>query len=99
MPFFRVLLQGTNLQMRETAGDRAITGFFTTRFVAAPSLAIAESKAILSVRRLWLSPKFATRPGALELQLTVSESSPCSAWQWLRAHNKGHSFYEKEAGA
>ena len=97
MPFFRVLIHGKNLQVSVAGGEQIFRGFFTTRFVLAPSIAIAESKAIRSVNRLWLTPKCAKLTGASGLQLTVSESSRCSAWQWLKARNKGHSFYEVEA--
>ena len=46
MPFFRVLIEGTNVQMREAPSDQAITGFFATRCVAAPSIAKAEIEGI-----------------------------------------------------
>ena len=97
MPFFKVLVQGRNLRMGVAGSGRLITGFFATRFVLAPSIAVAESEALLSVRRLWLTPEYAARTGAVGLQLTVSESSLCSVWQWLKASNRGHSFYEIEA--
>jgi len=95
MPFYSVIVEGGNLQIPGGAGGPTITGFFTMRVVHAPSQEAAEGKAMESVRRDWLKPEYASQPSAGSLKLAISEVSPSGLLQWLRASNKGHTFFSE----
>ena len=93
MPFYRVLIEGNNLRISGEKGAPGIAGFFTTRIVYATSRHEAEDRALASVRSEWQEPKYAKQPGAQNLSLAVSEVGKSGFIQWLRAPNKGHTFF------
>jgi hypothetical protein len=93
MPFFRVLIEGTNLSLPSEGEEGSIVGFFTSRVLWSNTLAGAETKALASVKRLWETGNYATQPSAKQLVLSISESSPSTFRQWLSAPNKGHAFF------
>lgn len=96
MPFFRVLIEGSNLSIPGEAGGSPIVGFFTSRVVWSDTKANAESKVLHSVEQLWASGSYAAKPSASQLKLSVSESGPASLGQWFSAPRKGHSFFSAE---
>lgn len=96
MPFFHVLVEGTNLCIPGQVGELPIVGFFTSRIVWATDTKAAEVKALEAVRDVWVSGSCAAQPTSDQLVLAVSESNPSSFGQWLRAPNKGHMFFPME---
>lgn len=96
MPFFRFLLEGTNLQI-PVEGATPVIGFFTTRVVWANTRAEAEAKALQSVRDLWTTGRYAATPSAAQLTITGSETGPANLWSWLRAPSTGHAFFASES--
>jgi hypothetical protein len=97
MPFYRVLIEGTNLRIPGEQNQPPIVGFFTTRVVWSSTQASAEAKAMQSVRQLWAMGSYGSQPSAKQLKLAVSESGPSTLWRWLSAPNKGHAFFAAEA--
>lgn len=97
MPFYRVLIEGSNLDIPNEVGDPPIVGFFTSRVLWSNSKADAEIKALNSVKQLWERGGYFTKSSAGQLALSVSESGPASLWQWLTAPNKGHAFFAAES--
>ena len=93
MPFFLVLIEGTNVSILSEAEEAPIVGFFTSRVVWSSTLVKAETKALASVKRLWGTGSYARQPSAKQLALSVSESGPSTLRQWLSAPNKGHTFF------
>ena len=93
MPFYRVLIEGKNLNVPGQHGTRAIVGFFTTRVVRATTSEEAERKAISAVRSEWQKPKFKNQLGGRSLDLAVSEVGESSFLRWLKAPNRGHTFF------
>ena len=93
MPFFLVMIEGTNLSIPSEAEQAPIVGFFTSRVVWSSTLAKAEIKALASVRRLWETGSYARQPSSKQLVLSVSESAPSTLRQWLSAPNSGHTFF------
>lgn len=97
MPFFHVLIEGTNLCIPgQEDHELPIVGFFTSRVVWALELRAAEAKALQNVRDVWVRGDCAKQPTSDQLVLAVSESSPSSLRQWLLAPNKGHVFFPME---
>lgn len=96
MPFFHVLIEGTNLCITGEEDQLPIVGFFTSRVVWAGDLKAAEAKALRNVRDVWTRGDCADQPTAEQLSLAVSESSSSSFRQWLLAPNKGHVFFQME---
>lgn len=96
MPFFHVLVEGTNLCIPGPAGEPPIAGFFTSRIVWAADTKGAETKAMKAVQDVWASGSCAAQPTSDQLVLAVSGSNPSSFREWLRAPNKGHVFFPQE---
>ncbi len=96
MPFFHVLIEGTNLCIPGQEDQPPIVGFFTSRVVWASDSKAAEAKALQNVRDVWVSGSCASQPTSHQLVLAVSESSSSSFRQWLLAPNKGHVFFPME---
>jgi len=96
MPFFCVIVEGSNLCIPGALNEPSIAGFFTSRVVWAPDRKTAEAKALRSVRDVWASGSCADQPSAGQLELAVSESNPSSFHRWLLAANKGHAFFPAE---
>ena len=96
MPFFQVLIEGTNLNITSGEGTPPMVGFFASRVVWSNTCADAEAKALESVRKLWSNGSYAAQPSSGQLSLSISESGPSTLLQWLRAPNKGHSFFPEE---
>jgi hypothetical protein len=96
MPFYRVVVERTNLHIPVGADRPPLVGFFTTRVVWSSTLKDGESKALQSVRNLWSSGRYASQPSASLLSLAVSESGPSTLSAWLRATNHGHAFFPAE---
>jgi hypothetical protein len=97
MPFFLVVIEGSNLCIPGEQDEPPIAGFFTSRFVWAADIGNAEGKALRSVRNAWESGGYAKQPTAGQLRLAVTESSPSSFRQWLQGPSKGHTFFPAEA--
>lgn len=96
MPFFHVLIEGTNLCIPGEEDQPPIVGFFTSRVVWAGDLKAAQAKALQNVRDVWVRGDCAGQPTSEQLLLAVSESSSSSFCQWLLAPNKGHVFFPME---
>lgn len=97
MPFFHVLIEGTNLCIPGKGEHEApIVGFFTSRVVWAPGLKAAEAKALRIVRDVWVRGYCARLPTSDQLVLAVSQSGLSSVRRWFLAPNKGHVFFPKE---
>jgi hypothetical protein len=96
MPFFKVIVEGSNLSIPSEQTESPIAGFFTSRVVWASNKLAAEAKAVRSVEKLWAEPAYVSQPSASKLVLAVSKSTPASIWQWLAAPNKGHTFFPAE---
>lgn len=96
MPFFHVLLEGSNLCIPGRSGEAPSVGFFTTRVVWARCIADAEAKALRYVRKAWEHGVYANQPTSDQLTLTVSQSGPSSLGGWLSAPNKGHVFFPED---
>ena len=96
MPFFKVLIRGSNVSIPAEDEGPAIVGFYTSRIVWSNTRANAEQKALGSVKELWTTGRYASRPSAARLALSVSESGPASLSQWFFAPNKGHAFFAAE---
>lgn len=97
MPFFHVLIEGTNLCIPgKEEHDAPIVGFFTSRVVWAPELKAAEAKALRIVRDVWARGDCARQPTSNQLVLAVSQSGLSTARRWFLAPNKGHVFFPKE---
>ncbi len=95
MPFYRVLIEGKNLHIPGQNGTPAIAGFFTTRIVRATTSEEAECKAISAVRSEWQKLAYKNQPGAQNLALVVSEVGESSFFRWLKAPNRGHTFFSE----
>src|SRR5262245_61599892 len=93
MPFFRVLIEGSNLSIPSEAGSPPIIGFFTSRVVWSGTRAQAEAKVLRSIERQWARGTYAAKPSASQLKLSVSESGLASLRQWLSAPRSGHAFF------
>lgn len=93
MPFFNILVEGSNLFIPGRDGDPPVVGFFTSRVVWASAVHKAEQKALQSVRDEWQTGEYARHPTSDRLQLATSEVSPSSFSRWLSAPNKGHVFF------
>ena len=96
MPFFTVLIEGSDLRIPGEPGSSPIVGFFTSRVVWSHTKASAESKVLRSVEKLWAEGSYSAQPSASQLKLSVSESGPASLKQWLVAPRKGHTFFPEE---
>lgn len=96
MPFFHVLLEGSNLCIPGQLGEAPSVGFFTTRVVWARGIEDAEGKALRSVKKAWEHGVYAKQPTSEQLKLRVSESGPSSLGRWLRAPNRGHVFFPED---
>lgn len=93
MPFFNVLVEGSNLFIPSRDGEPPVVGFFTSRVVWASEVRKAERKALRSVRDEWQTGEYARYPTSDRLQLAASEVSRSSFSRWLGAANKGHVFF------
>lgn len=98
MPFFVVLIEGTNLAIPGEGGEPPIIGFFTSRVVWSRTKCQAEMAVLKSVRQLWSSGTYAKQPSAGKLVLSVSESGPSTFRQWLSAPRGGHAFFSEGGG-
>lgn len=96
MPFFRVLVEGSNLCVPAARPGPPIAGFFTTRVVWAADTRAAQDKALRAVRQAWETGGHASQPTSGQLELVVSETTPSSFRRWLRAPNRGHAFFPAE---
>jgi hypothetical protein len=96
MPFFRVLIEGSNLCIPGEQDEPPLAGFFTSRVVWATDMGNAEGKALGFVRDAWENGDYAKQPTSGRLELAVTESSQSSFRQWLRGPNKGHTFFSAE---
>jgi len=96
MPFFHVLLEGSNLCIPGQPGEAPSVGFFTTRVVWARGIEDAEGKALRSVKKAWEHGVYAKQPTSEQLKLRVSESGPSSLGRWLRAPNRGHVYFPED---
>ncbi|MBL8279053.1 MAG: hypothetical protein JNL93_20325 [Pelomonas sp.] len=97
MPFFNVLVEGSNLFIPGKDGDPPVVGFFASRVVWASKARKAEQKALQSVRDEWQTGEYANHPTSDRLQLAASEVSRSSFSRWLGAPNKGHVFFPSDA--
>jgi hypothetical protein len=96
MPFFSVLMEGSNLCTPSGHGEPPIAGFFASRVIWVADMGTAEDKALRSVRNAWVNGDYATQPTSGQLDLTVSETKPSSFRGWLGASNTGHTFFPAE---
>ena len=62
MPFFNVLVEGSNLFIPSRDGEPPVVGFFTSRVVWASEVRKAEQKALRSVRDEWQTGEYARHP-------------------------------------
>jgi hypothetical protein len=96
MPFFSVLMEGSNLRIPGGNGEPPIAGFFAARVVWAADTRTAEDKALRSVRDAWVNGGYASQPTSSQLDLAVSETKLSSLRGWLDASNRGYTFFSVE---
>lgn len=96
MPFFSVLIEGSNQCIPGQGDEPPAVGFFTSRIVWARELRMAARKAVQAVRDDWRTGSCARQPTADQLKLVVSESSLSSVFRWVFGPNKGHVFFSAD---
>ena len=96
MPYFRVVLEGTGIDVPcLEAGGAPMVGFFTTRLVKAGTVEEAEEKAKKMVLLDWTVGEYASANQGGKPALRVEAIYSASWWQWLIFKNTGHSFYTR----
>ena len=99
MPFFRVVLHGTGIQIPDPDGEAPSIGFYVTRSVRAESADAAGRLASDMVLRDWRS-SYAPFNEAGPPVLTVDSVYASSLLKHLRFKNKGgHAFYPPDSNA
>jgi hypothetical protein len=99
MPFFTVLLHGAGIEVPDADSGRPMRGFFTSRTLWARDAQEASAKALTSVANLWSKGKYAESNAGGTPTLSVDSCALATFMQWLRAPNRGHSFYRESNGA
>jgi hypothetical protein len=99
MAFFQVRLHGKRINVPSGDGSIPITGFVTTRFVAAVSPDKASEKAKSIVLKDWTSGSYAAVNRGSAPELSIDAVSKASLFKWLTARNTGHTFYATEKDA
>lgn len=94
MPYYSVLLHGTNIKLAG-AGAPAI-GFYTTRVVRAASDTQAAHKAEELVFAEWAAPPYVNANTGGSPRLTVESVDRVPLMRALRVPNGGYTFYERE---
>ena len=96
MPYFRVLLEGTGIDIPSENNDPPIVGFFTTRIVEASTGAEAESKVKEMILSDWSLGKYAeANIGRLPI-LSINSVEDSDFFESLRFKNKGYIFYPQQ---
>lgn len=93
MRIFAVLIHGafsSNVQL--SAESPFAQGFYTTRWVLAPSETAAGKKAFRSAKEE-LNKWSDLRDGLVSVRMNVEEVRSGSFWRWLRGGGRGFSFY------
>ena len=91
MPFYSVLILGEGIRTRIGAG-----GFYTSRAVFGVDEAAAARSAMAQVERDWKSGRSARLSPGKPPVLSVEESRRIGLLQFLRAVNRGHTFFPPE---
>jgi len=99
MPFFTVVVHGTGIRIPSSDGGKPIAGFYTSRTTWAKDESSAIANAFASVRRVWAEPKYARSNVGAAPALCADSCKSAGFIQWLRAPNRGHSFYPEESDA
>jgi hypothetical protein len=100
VPFFRVILHGTGIQIPDADGEPPSVGFYVTRSVRAASAQAAGKRACEMVFRDWTSERYAPFNHGEPPVLTVDSVYASNLLEHLRFRNKGgHAFYPSESNA
>ena len=99
MPYYRVLLEASEIRVRDLSGGPPIIGFFATRVVHADSLQEAKKKATDMVLADWTTGEYA----ALNIgNRPVVKVDGVYASNWSKHFvfkNKGHAFFTEDGSA
>ena len=93
MPHYRVLVEGTGIEMEFEPG-KIVRGFFATRFVSAGSATAAGDQALALIREDLVADP--TSQSFRSAQLSVSEVEVIGFFARLRGAKKGYTFYVDE---
>lgn len=100
MPFFRVIVHCTGIQIPDPDGEAPSIGFYVTRSVRAKSAEAAGERACEMVFRDWTSARYAPFSEGGSPVLTVDSVYASSLLEHLRFKNKGgHAFYPPDSNA
>jgi hypothetical protein len=99
MPFFTVLVHGTGIRIVDSDADRPIAEFYTSRTMWAESEAVAVARACASVRELWARPEYARSNTGSAPAVSAESCKAATFLRWLKAPNRGHTFYSEESRA
>ena len=100
MPYFRVLLEATGVEVvgLENTEIPAI-GFFATRLVKAKSVEDAVEKAKNMIASEWSAGQLASMNRGGKPVLRADAVYASSWWASLTFKNRGHAFFKAENGA
>jgi len=98
VPYYRVMLHGTQIRVAGDDPDRPIVGFYATRLVRGASEEDAVRLAKERIKSEWSEPRYSrTNLGALPFLHTESVART-SLLDRLTFPNKGHVFYAEGDG-
>jgi len=96
MPFFCVLIEGSNICILGQGDAPSMTGFFSSQVLWASSARDAERKALQSIRLTWNRGVDTKHLNSIQPNLNVSETSRSTFSQWLFHSNSGNVFFPDE---
>jgi hypothetical protein len=96
MPYFRVRIHASGLNILPSEGMGPIAGFYTTRIVRAVQASEAAPKAMELLTREWQSTSLATKSASPHLHLSLDEVSQVSTLVGLFRRMRGYTFYSEE---
>lgn len=96
MPFFCVLIEGSNICIPGQGDAPPITGFFSSQVLWASSARDAERKALQSIRRTWNRGVDTNHLNSIQPNLNVSETRLSTFSQWLFHSTSGTVFFSDE---
>ncbi len=96
MPYFRVLMRASGLDIPASEAVGPIAGFYTTRIVRAARASEAAPKAMALLTREWQSTPLATKSTRPHFHLSVDEVSQVPTLVGLFRRIRGYTFYSEE---